>query len=150
MSWSAPSTCFLSTSRDGDSTTSLGSLVQCLTTLSVKKFFLISNPNLPWRNLRPLPLILWLVTWQKRPTPTRYVSSWQIWHRGYTGPVWSNGWRAEGWLPRVPGAALSSSAVAGEGTLGSWCSLSGAGCPCPGCQPAFVVPARSARACWRC
>jgi len=31
----------------GDSTTSLGSLFQCLTTLSVKKLFLISNLNLP-------------------------------------------------------------------------------------------------------
>jgi len=36
---------FLSTSRDGDSTTSLGSLFQCLTTLSVKKFLLISSLN---------------------------------------------------------------------------------------------------------
>jgi len=34
---------FLKTSRDGDSTTSLGSLLQCLTTHSVKKFFPISN-----------------------------------------------------------------------------------------------------------
>ncbi|KAK4813127.1 hypothetical protein QYF61_011338 [Mycteria americana] len=42
--------------RDGDSTTSLGSLVQCLTALSVKKSFLISSLNLPWRNLRPFPL----------------------------------------------------------------------------------------------
>jgi len=33
------STRFLNTSRDGDSTTSLGSLFQCLTTLSVKNFF---------------------------------------------------------------------------------------------------------------
>ncbi|KAK4807471.1 hypothetical protein QYF61_008239 [Mycteria americana] len=55
--------------RDGDSTTSLGSLFQCLTTLSVKKFFLMSNLNLPWRNWRPFPLILSLVTWEKRPTP---------------------------------------------------------------------------------
>jgi len=38
---------FLKTSGDGDFTTSLGSLFQCLTTLSVKKFFLISNLNLP-------------------------------------------------------------------------------------------------------
>ena len=38
---------FFNTSRDGDSTTSLGSLFQCFTTLSVKKFFLISNLNLP-------------------------------------------------------------------------------------------------------
>ena len=41
MSWSATSTRFLNTSRDGDSTTFLGSL----TTLSVKKFFLIF-PNI--------------------------------------------------------------------------------------------------------
>jgi len=34
---------FLNPSRDGDSSTALGSLVQRLTTLSVKKFFLISN-----------------------------------------------------------------------------------------------------------
>jgi len=38
---------FLNTSRDSDSTTSLGSLFQCLTTLSIKKFFQISNLNLP-------------------------------------------------------------------------------------------------------
>jgi len=37
----------LDTSRDGDSTTALGSLIQCLTTLSGKKFFQISNVNLP-------------------------------------------------------------------------------------------------------
>jgi len=43
MSRSATSTRFLNTSRDGDSTTSLGSLFQCLTTLSVQKFFLLSN-----------------------------------------------------------------------------------------------------------
>ena len=60
---------FLKTSRDGDSTTSLGSLFQCLATLSVNKFLLISYLNLPWRNLRPLPLVLSLVTWEKRPTP---------------------------------------------------------------------------------
>ncbi|KAK4827925.1 hypothetical protein QYF61_022373 [Mycteria americana] len=36
----------MSPARDGDSTTSLGSPSQCLTTLSVKKFFLISHLNL--------------------------------------------------------------------------------------------------------
>ncbi|KAK4824318.1 LOW QUALITY PROTEIN: hypothetical protein QYF61_013593 [Mycteria americana] len=56
--------------RGGDSTTSLGSLFQCLTTLSVKKFFLIPNLSLPWCNLRPFPLILSLVTWERdRPPP---------------------------------------------------------------------------------
>ena len=46
MSLSTTSKWFLNTSMDGDSTTSLGSLFQCLTTLSVKKCFLISNLNL--------------------------------------------------------------------------------------------------------
>ena len=54
---------FLNTSRDGDSNTSLRSLFQCLTTLSVKKFFVISNLNLPF------PLILSPVTSEKRPIP---------------------------------------------------------------------------------
>ena len=58
MPLSATSTCLLNTSRDGDSTTSLGSLFQCWTTLSVKKFFLISSLNLPWCNLRPFALVL--------------------------------------------------------------------------------------------
>ena len=48
---------FLSTSRNGDSTTSLGSLCQCTTTLR-EKFFLTSKLNLPCHNLRPFPLIL--------------------------------------------------------------------------------------------
>jgi len=47
MSRSATSTWFLNASRDGDSTTSQGSLVQCFTTLSVKKFFIISNLAVP-------------------------------------------------------------------------------------------------------
>uniref|UniRef100_A0A8D0EQ68 Nephronectin n=1 Tax=Strix occidentalis caurina TaxID=311401 RepID=A0A8D0EQ68_STROC len=46
------STRLLNTSRDRDSTTSLGSPFQRLTTRSVKKYFLISSLNLPWRNLR--------------------------------------------------------------------------------------------------
>ena len=43
MSLSATSTRFLNASRDGDSTTSLGSLCQCLTTLSDKKCCLIPS-----------------------------------------------------------------------------------------------------------
>ncbi|KAK4812678.1 LOW QUALITY PROTEIN: hypothetical protein QYF61_012188 [Mycteria americana] len=73
MSLSTSSKRPLNTSRDGDSTTSLGSLFQCLITLSVKKNFLISSLNLPWRNLRPFPLVLSLVTWEKRPTPPLYT-----------------------------------------------------------------------------
>jgi len=40
MFLSTISTGLLKSSRDGDSTTSLGSLFQCLTAISVKKFFL--------------------------------------------------------------------------------------------------------------
>ena len=77
ISQSATSTHFLNTYRDGDSTASLGSLFQCLTTLSVKKFFLISSLNLPWCSLRSLPLILLLVTWEKRPTPASLQPSFR-------------------------------------------------------------------------
>ena len=53
--------CFLNTSRDSDSTTSLGSLFQCLTALSGNNFFIISRLILPWCNLKPLPLVLSLL-----------------------------------------------------------------------------------------
>jgi len=59
----------LNTFRDGDSTTSLGSPFQCLTTLLEKIFFLISSLNLPWCNLRPFPLILLVVKQEKSLTP---------------------------------------------------------------------------------
>lgn len=41
-----------------DSTTSLGSPVQCLITLSGKKLFLMANLNLPWHSLGLCPLVL--------------------------------------------------------------------------------------------
>jgi len=69
MSLSTTPKWFLDTFRDDDSTTSLGSLLQCLATLSVKKCFLISNLNLPWRNLRPFPLVMSPVIREKIPTP---------------------------------------------------------------------------------
>jgi len=47
ISLSSASICLSNTSRDGDSTTSLGSLFQCPITLSVTKFFLVPNLNLP-------------------------------------------------------------------------------------------------------
>ena len=43
----ATSSLALNASRDGASTTSLGSLFPCVTTLWVKNFLLISNLNLP-------------------------------------------------------------------------------------------------------
>ena len=39
--------------RVGDSTASLGSPYQCLTTLSEKQYFLMSSLNLPWHSLKP-------------------------------------------------------------------------------------------------
>lgn len=44
--------------REGNCTASLGSLLQCLTTLSMKKLYLISNVNVPWCNLKMFPHFL--------------------------------------------------------------------------------------------
>jgi len=49
MSLSDTSTLFSNTFRDSDSSTSLGSLCHCLTTLSDEKFSLISSLNLSWQ-----------------------------------------------------------------------------------------------------
>jgi len=47
----------LNTSKDGDSTISLGSPFQCLTTLLQKKLFLISNLNLAQLKAIPSHLV---------------------------------------------------------------------------------------------
>jgi len=62
MSLSATSAWLWNTPRDGDPTTP-GQLCQHLTTLSEKKYFLISNLHFPWCNMRLLPLVLSLVIW---------------------------------------------------------------------------------------
>lgn len=49
MSLSVTSTHLLNTPRDSDSNTPLGTLIQCLTTLSVKKSFLTPDVNLPYK-----------------------------------------------------------------------------------------------------
>jgi len=51
--------------REGDSTTSLGSLFQCSVTLRGKKFFLMFRWNLLCFSLCPLPLVLSLGTTEK-------------------------------------------------------------------------------------
>lgn len=58
MSLSTILTHLLNPFRDGDSTTGLGRLLLCLTTLSVKRFSLIAKPNLPWQNWRLLLLVV--------------------------------------------------------------------------------------------
>ena len=54
----SPSSLTLDVSRDGASTTSLGNLCQCLTTLTVKNIFLISSPNLTPSSLNQFPHFL--------------------------------------------------------------------------------------------
>jgi len=55
----------LNISREGDSTTYLGSLFQCSVTLRVKKFFLMFRWNFLCFSLSPLPLVLSLGTTEK-------------------------------------------------------------------------------------
>jgi len=55
--------------RLGASTTSLGSLFQGLTTLSVKKCFLVSRVILPWHSFQPLPHVPSLGTGEKSSAP---------------------------------------------------------------------------------
>jgi len=52
-----------------------GQLCHCITTLSKQKCFQISNLNLPWFNLKPLPLILSLVTQVKTTIPISSAST---------------------------------------------------------------------------
>jgi len=63
----ATSNLALNTAREGAATASLGNLGQCLTTLRVKNFFLVSNLNLPSFSLKPLPLVLSLHALVKGP-----------------------------------------------------------------------------------
>ena len=62
MSLNTTSKCSLNTTRLSDSTSSLGSPFQCLTTLSEKQYFLTSSLNLPWRSLKPFPLVLMITS----------------------------------------------------------------------------------------
>jgi len=87
MSLSTTSKCFLNTSRDGDPTIFLGSPFQHLTTLSENKFFLTSNQNLSWNNLRPFPLVLLLVTWVMRLTPTLLQPPFRWLQRAMRSPL---------------------------------------------------------------
>ena len=61
MSLNTTSNRSLNTCRVGDSTTSLGSPLQCPTTLLEMHYFLPSSLSLPWHKLRPFPPVLLLV-----------------------------------------------------------------------------------------
>ena len=78
MSLSTTSKRFLNTSRDGDSTTSLGSLSQCLTTLSVKKVFPDIQPKLTLVQLQAIsPHPVTCHQWEEI-NPALAVSTFQI------------------------------------------------------------------------
>jgi len=65
----APSNLALNTARDGEATAFLNSLCQCLTTVIVKNFFLISSLNPLFFSLKPLPLVPSLHALVKNPSP---------------------------------------------------------------------------------
>ena len=54
----APSSLTFNVSKDKASTTTLGNLLQCLTTLTVKNFFLISNLNLKGETMKEISFCL--------------------------------------------------------------------------------------------
>ena len=56
--------------RDRESTTSVGNTFQCLTTFTVKDFFLISDLNLPSLSLKPSSLVLSSQTLLKSLSPS--------------------------------------------------------------------------------
>ena len=58
----ATSSLALNACRERASTTPLGNLFQCTTTVRAKDFPLISNLNLPCLSLKPFPLVLVLST----------------------------------------------------------------------------------------
>lgn len=57
----ALSKCLLNADRLEASTTSLGSPLQCLTTLWLNKRFLTSSVNLPRHSFEPFPNVLWWI-----------------------------------------------------------------------------------------
>ena len=74
----APSNLALNTSREGASTTSLGNLFHCLTTLIVKNFFLLSKLNLPSFTFKSLPLVLSLPALVKKSISSFLASPLQV------------------------------------------------------------------------
>ena len=93
----ATSTLSFNTYRDGDSSTSLGSLFQCLSTLSEKKFFLTFNLNLPCHNLRPFPFVLSLLPGRRGQLPPCHNLL-----SGYCREWWCLPWASSWWKRHVP------------------------------------------------
>ena len=94
------STCFLNTFRIDDSTTSLASLFQCLTTLSVEKIFPNIQSKPPLMQLKTIasrPIASYL---GKRPTPPYICRCWQT-----VSSVMKEGW----WMGHSMGQGLMRS-----------------------------------------
>ena len=73
----ATSSLALNASRDGASTATLGSLFQCITTLCVKNFLLISNLNLPCLSLKTIPPCPITIHPHKQPFLLLFIRSLQ-------------------------------------------------------------------------
>lgn len=88
------SKCFLNADRHGVSSSSLGSLFQCLTILVVNKSFLMPSLNLFWYSLVPLLCILSLVTREQSPAPPSTSSARKVTERNvvtsWPPPYWTN------------------------------------------------------------
>ena len=84
----APSNLTLSTSRERASTSTLGNLFQCLTTLTIKNFFLTSNLNLSSFSLKPLCLVLLIHALVKSPSPAFLQAPFRYWKAALRCP-WS-------------------------------------------------------------
>lgn len=82
MSLNTTSMHLLRTSIDGDWSTSLGILFQCLIILLVQTFLLISNLILHLHNLRRFLLVLLLITTEKRLTPVSLQPPFRYLYRG--------------------------------------------------------------------
>lgn len=84
----------LKTSWDGDTATSLDNQFQCLTTLWMKKFFLVSILNLPSYKLRLFPPVLSLVAGGETSTSLQPPSR-QL-HRAMSPPLmtWPFPWQS--------------------------------------------------------
>ena len=75
----APFNLALNAFRDGTSTTSMGSLFKCLTTLWVPHFFLTSSLNLSSFSLKPFPLVLSLSNHVKCQLPSCLYTPFKYW-----------------------------------------------------------------------
>ena len=92
----------------------MGNLFQCLTTLTVKNFFLISSLSLPSSSLKPFSPILSLHALINSPSPAFLSASFRFWkasirsafsscpHRGSASDLWSSLWCSSGPAPTAP------------------------------------------------